>query len=188
MQAAESHCWCNFSASRNKNNGRNGGMAEWRNGGMAEWQKEWQNGQMAGMATYLLFMVHADTDDDDDDDDNNDTLIFYSIDGNGGNGVNGGNGGTAEWMAGRNTSDCHFSPPSHFFFVRIQLKWFLQKIRLRMSKETRQTAVSAPLLISLLCENEKKLCRQKICSRMAWRNTSDLFSVPPGKFLTVLDI
>ena len=34
------------------------GMAEWRNGGMAdgmaEWQKEWQNGQMAGMATYVL--------------------------------------------------------------------------------------------------------------------------------------
>ncbi len=57
------------------------GMEEWRNGGMvdgmAEWQKEWQNGQMAGMATYVLFMVHADIDDDDDDDDD-DTLIFYS--------------------------------------------------------------------------------------------------------------
>ncbi len=42
---------------------RNGGMAEWRNGGMAdgmaEWQKEWQNGQMAGMATYVLFTVHT---------------------------------------------------------------------------------------------------------------------------------
>jgi hypothetical protein len=38
--------------------------------GMAEWQKEWQNGQMAGMATYILFMVHTDTDT---------TLIFYSI-------------------------------------------------------------------------------------------------------------
>ncbi len=37
--------------------------------GMAEWQKEWQNGRMAGTATYVLFMVHAD----------NDTLIFYSI-------------------------------------------------------------------------------------------------------------
>jgi hypothetical protein len=37
--------------------------------GMAEWQKEWQNGRMAGMATYVLFMVHAD----------DDTLIFYSI-------------------------------------------------------------------------------------------------------------
>ncbi len=47
--------------------------------GMAEWQKEWQNGRMAGTATYVLFMVHADTDDDDDDDDD-DTLIFYSID------------------------------------------------------------------------------------------------------------
>ncbi len=50
-------------------------MAEWRNGGMAdgmaEWQKEWQNGRMAGMATYVLFMVHTDTDT---------TLIFYSID------------------------------------------------------------------------------------------------------------
>jgi hypothetical protein len=49
------------------------GMAEWRNGGMAdgmaEWQKEWQNGRMAGMATYVLFMVHADTDDDTDNDD-----------------------------------------------------------------------------------------------------------------------
>ncbi len=42
--------------------------------GMGEWQKEWQNGRMAVMATYVLFMVHADTDDDDDDD--NDTLIF----------------------------------------------------------------------------------------------------------------
>ncbi len=44
--------------------------------GMAEWQKEWQNGKMAEMDTYVLFMVHADTDNDDDDD----TLIFYSID------------------------------------------------------------------------------------------------------------
>ncbi len=42
---------------------------------MAERQKEWQNGRMAEMATYVLFMVH--TDDDDDDDDDNDTLIFY---------------------------------------------------------------------------------------------------------------
>ena len=52
---------------------QNGGMAEWRNGrmadGMAEWQKEWQNGRMVGMATYVLFMVHVDTDDDTDDDD-----------------------------------------------------------------------------------------------------------------------
>ncbi len=46
---------------------------------MAEWQKEWQNGQMVGMATYVLFMVHTDNDDDDDDN-NDDTLIFYSID------------------------------------------------------------------------------------------------------------
>jgi hypothetical protein len=38
---------------------------------MAEWQKEWQNGQMAGMATYVLFMVHTD--------DTDTTLIFYSI-------------------------------------------------------------------------------------------------------------
>jgi hypothetical protein len=37
-----------------------GGMAD----GMAECQKEWQNGRMAGMATYVLFMVHANTDDD----------------------------------------------------------------------------------------------------------------------------
>ena len=53
---------------------RNGGMAEWRNGGMAdgmaEWQKEWQNGRMAGMATYVLFMVHADTNDNTDTDTN----------------------------------------------------------------------------------------------------------------------
>ncbi len=46
------------------------GMAEWRNGGMAdgmaEWQKEWQNGRMAEMDTYVLFMVHADTDTNDD--------------------------------------------------------------------------------------------------------------------------
>jgi hypothetical protein len=55
-------------------NGGNGRMA-----GMAEWQKEWQNGKMAEMDTYVLFMVHADTDDNDDDD-NDDTLIFYSID------------------------------------------------------------------------------------------------------------
>ncbi len=49
------------------------GMAEWRNGGMAdgmaEWQKEWQNGWMVEMDTYVLFMVHADTDDTDDTDD-----------------------------------------------------------------------------------------------------------------------
>ncbi len=50
-----------------RRNSRNGGMAEWHNGGMAdgwrnggmvdgmaEWQKEWQNGRMAGMATYVL--------------------------------------------------------------------------------------------------------------------------------------
>ena len=41
-----------------RRNSRNGRMVEWRNGrmadGMAEWQKEWQNGQMAGMATYVL--------------------------------------------------------------------------------------------------------------------------------------
>ena len=53
---------------------------------MAERQKEWQNGRMAEMATYVLFMVHTDNDDDDDDDDDDDndddddddyTLIFY---------------------------------------------------------------------------------------------------------------
>jgi hypothetical protein len=48
------------------------GMAEWRNGGMvdgmAEWQKEWQNGRMAGMATYILFMVHANTNNTDNND------------------------------------------------------------------------------------------------------------------------
>ncbi len=47
------------------------GMAE-----MAERPKEWQNGRMAEMATYVLFMVHTDDNDDDDDD----TLIFYITD------------------------------------------------------------------------------------------------------------
>ncbi len=28
---------------------------------MVERQKEWQNGKMAEVATYVLFMVHADT-------------------------------------------------------------------------------------------------------------------------------
>ncbi len=67
--------------------------------GMAEWQKEWQNGRMAEMATYVLsippfnchstippfrhsaippfhvlFMVHADVDTDDTDDDDDDEL------------------------------------------------------------------------------------------------------------------
>ncbi len=46
---------------------------------MAEQQKEWQNGRMAEMATYVLFMVHTDDDDDDNDDDDN-TLIFYITD------------------------------------------------------------------------------------------------------------
>jgi hypothetical protein len=58
---------------REWSNGGNGGK-----GGMEEWQKEWQNGKMAEMDTYVLFMVHADTDDTDNDD----TLIFYSIDTN----------------------------------------------------------------------------------------------------------
>jgi hypothetical protein len=44
--------------------------------GMAEQRKEWQNGRMAEMATYVLFRVHTD---DDDDTDNDNTLIFYSI-------------------------------------------------------------------------------------------------------------
>ncbi len=45
--------------SNDRRNGRMTGMA-----GMAEQQKEWQNGRMAEMDTYLLFMVHTDTDDD----------------------------------------------------------------------------------------------------------------------------
>ena len=74
MQAAESHCWCNSSASRNKNNGGNGGTADGmaesngrRNGrmagmaGMAEWQKEWQNGKMAEMDTPALADSTAST-------------------------------------------------------------------------------------------------------------------------------
>ncbi len=55
--------------SNGRRNGRMTGMA-----GMAEWQKEWQNGKMVEMDTYVLFMVHADTDNDTD---NDDTLIFY---------------------------------------------------------------------------------------------------------------
>ncbi len=34
--------------------------------GMVERQKEWQNGRMAEMDTYVLFMVHANTNDTDD--------------------------------------------------------------------------------------------------------------------------
>ncbi len=41
--------------------------------GMAERQKEWQNGRMAEMATYILFMVHTDDDDDTNDDTNDNT-------------------------------------------------------------------------------------------------------------------
>jgi hypothetical protein len=44
--------------------------------GMAERQKEWQNGRMAEVATYVLFMVHAANNDDNDDD----TLIFHITD------------------------------------------------------------------------------------------------------------
>jgi hypothetical protein len=32
--------------------------------GMAVQQKEWQNGRMAEMATYVLFMVHTNDDTD----------------------------------------------------------------------------------------------------------------------------
>ncbi len=39
--------------------------------GMGERKKEWQNGRMAEMATYILFMVHANNDD---------TLVFYITD------------------------------------------------------------------------------------------------------------
>ncbi len=71
-----------------KNNGGNGGTADrmaesngrWNGrmagmAGMAERQKEWLNGRMAEMDTYVLFMVHAADDDDTDDD----SLIFYII-------------------------------------------------------------------------------------------------------------
>ena len=52
-------------------NGRRNGLMAGMAGmaGMAEWQKEWQNGRMAEMDTYVLFMVHTDTDTDDTDDD-----------------------------------------------------------------------------------------------------------------------
>ncbi len=74
--------WRNGRMAEWRNGGMADGMVEWSNGGngqmagmarMAEWQKEWQNGKMAEVATYVLFMVHSDTDDDN-------TLIFYSID------------------------------------------------------------------------------------------------------------
>ncbi len=45
-------------------------MEEWRNGRIAK------NGGIAGMATYVLFMVHADTDDDNDTNDDDDTDTF----------------------------------------------------------------------------------------------------------------
>jgi hypothetical protein len=48
--------------SNGRRNGRMTGMA-----GMAERQKEWQNGRMAEMDTYVLFMVHAADDTNDDD-------------------------------------------------------------------------------------------------------------------------
>ncbi len=51
-------------------NGRMAGMAEMAR--MAEWQKEWQNGRMAEMDTYVLFMVHANTDTDTNTDTNTD--------------------------------------------------------------------------------------------------------------------
>ncbi len=61
-------------------------QTEWRNqmaDRMVEWPewREWLNGRkngrmakLAEMDTYVLIMVHADTDDDTD---NDDTLIFY---------------------------------------------------------------------------------------------------------------
>ncbi len=49
---------------------QNGIMEEWRNGGIAK------NGGMAGMATYVLFTVHADTHDDDDTGDDDDIDTF----------------------------------------------------------------------------------------------------------------
>ena len=38
------------------------GMVEWRNG-----RKKWQNGRMAEMATYVLFMVYTNDDTENDD-------------------------------------------------------------------------------------------------------------------------
>jgi hypothetical protein len=40
---------------------RTGGLAEWWNGGMVEWQNGWQNGGMAGMATYLPHLWYTPT-------------------------------------------------------------------------------------------------------------------------------
>ena len=48
--------------------------------GMAERQKEWQNGRVAEMAAYVLFMVHTNSNDNNDDNNNDDTLIFYITD------------------------------------------------------------------------------------------------------------
>ncbi len=36
--------------------------------GMAERQKKWQNGRMAEMATYVLFMVYTNDDTENEDD------------------------------------------------------------------------------------------------------------------------
>jgi hypothetical protein len=49
------------------------GMAGRMADGMVEWQKEWQNGRMAEMDTYVLFMVHADTDTNTNTDTDTDT-------------------------------------------------------------------------------------------------------------------
>ena len=67
-----------------QNGGMTDGMAEWQNGGMVEWwmewsngrnggngrmserMAEWQDGRMAEMATFVPFMVHA-----------NSNLIYY---------------------------------------------------------------------------------------------------------------
>ncbi len=59
-QATESCCWCNSSASCNKNNGRNCRMVKWQE----EWQNGRKNGRMAEIwqknNTYILFFIYHD--------------------------------------------------------------------------------------------------------------------------------
>ncbi len=66
------------------------GIAKWQNG--AEWQKEWQNGRMAGMDTYVLGGNGGEWRNSR----RNGGIEWQTECSNGGNG---GNGGTAERMA-----------------------------------------------------------------------------------------
>ncbi len=60
MQAVESHC-CPLQAATKIMAGMAEQQTEWMADGMVEWQTE--------MATYVLFIIHTDTDDTNNDDD-----------------------------------------------------------------------------------------------------------------------